>query len=69
MKMRDTDGFFRLIYLCIGVMAVFALIANMTKFGVSGPLWVGENSVTSMIAPLVLVICFIGIAVYVVVNR
>jgi len=66
--MSDTQGFFQLILLCFGVMVVFAIIANLTLFGVPGP-WVGDDSVTSMIAPLVLVICFVGIAAYVVVNR
>ena len=63
--MSDNQGFFQIILLSFGVMVVFALIANMTTFGVSGP-WAEVNT---LIAPLVLIICFIGIAAYVVTHR
>jgi len=66
--MSDRDGFFQLILLGVGVFVVFALIANLTSFGVPGP-WVGTDSVTSMIAPLMIVICFIGFAAYMVTHR
>lgn len=66
--MNDTRGFFQLTLIGFGVMVVFALIANMTSFGFSGP-WTGENSVTSIIAPLILVICFLGFVAYVVTHR
>ena len=63
--MSDRGGFFQLILLSFGVMVVFALIANMTTFGVSGP-WAEVNV---LIAPLVLVICFLGMVAYVVTHR
>ena len=63
--MSDNGGFFQLILLSFGVMVVFALIANMTTFGVSGP-WAEVNV---LIAPLVLVICFLGMVAYVVTHR
>ena len=63
--MSDNAGFFQLILLSVGVMAVFALIANLTSFGVSGP-WAEVNV---LIAPLVLVICFMGFIAYVVTHR
>ena len=66
--MSDTQGFFHIILLGFGVFVVFALIANLTSFGVAGP-WVGENSVTYFLAPLALVICFVGIVAYVVTHR
>ena len=61
----DNEGFFQLILLSFGVMIVFAIIANLTSFGVSGP-WAEVNT---LIAPLVLVICFLGMVAYLVVNR
>ena len=64
-ELSDKDGFFQLILLSFGVMVVFALIANMTTFGVSGP-WAEVNV---LIAPLVLVICFLGMVAYVVTHR
>ena len=63
--MSDTKGFFQLILLSVGVMTVFALIANLTSFGVPGP-WADVNT---LIAPLVIVICFLGFAAYVVTHR
>jgi len=63
--MSDRGGFFQLILLSFGVMVVFALIANMTTFGLSGP-WAEVNT---LIAPLVLVICFLGMVAYVVTHR
>lgn len=63
--MSDTEGFFQLILLSVGVMVVFTLIANLTSFGLSGP-WAEVNV---LIAPLVLVICFLGMAAYVVTHR
>jgi len=63
--MSDRSGFFQLILLSFGVMVVFTLIANMTSFGVSGP-WAEVNT---LIAPLILIICFIGFVAYVVMNR
>ena len=63
--MSDREGFFQLILLSVGVMAVFALIANLTSFGVSGP-WAEVNV---LIAPLVIIICFIGFAAYMVTHR
>ena len=63
--MSDNAGFFQLILLSVGVMAVFALIANLTSFGVSGP-WAEVNA---LIAPLVLIICFMGFIAYVVTHR
>ena len=65
MNMGDNEDFFRLILLCFGVLVVFALISQLTSFGLSGP-WAGVNT---LIAPLALVICFVGIAVFLVVNR
>lgn len=65
--MKD-DGFFQLILLGVGVMVIFTLIAKLTVLGVPGP-WAGPNSVTSMTAPLILVICFLGFAAYVVAHR
>jgi len=64
-KISDNTGFFQLILLSFGVMVVFALIANMTTFGISGP-WAEVNT---LIAPLVLVICFLGMVAYVVTHR
>ena len=63
--MSDNTGFFQLILLSVGVMAVFALIANLTSFGVSGP-WAEVNV---LIAPLVLIICLMGFIAYVVTHR
>ena len=63
--MSDNKGFFQLILLSFGVMTVFALIASLTSFGLSGP-WAEVNA---LIAPLVLVICFLGMAAYVVTHR
>ena len=63
--MSDRSGFFQLILLSFGVMVVFALIANMTSFGVSGP-WAEVNV---LIAPLVLIICLLGMVAYVVTHR
>lgn len=63
--MSNTKEFFQLILLSVGVMVVFALIANLTTFGVSGP-WAEVNT---LIAPLVIVICFLGMATYVVTHR
>lgn len=65
MKMDGNKGFFQLILLCFGVLVVFALISQLTTFGISGP-WAEVNI---LIAPLALIICFVGIAAYVVVNR
>lgn len=61
----DNDGFLQLILLSFGVMVVFALIASLTSFGVSGP-WAEVNT---LIAPLVLVICFLGMTAYMVIHR
>ncbi len=58
-------GFFQLILLSMGVFVVFTLIAYMPTLGISGP-WVDVNA---LIAPLILVICFIGFAAYVVTHR
>ncbi len=63
--MSDTSGFFQLILLSFGVLVVFALIANLTSFGVSGP-WAEVNVI---IAPLALVICFLGMVAYVVTHK
>lgn len=63
--MSGNSDFMTLIFLGIGVMTVFALIANLTGFGVSGP-WAEVNVI---IAPLVIVICFIGFIAYLVANR
>ena len=63
--MCDSEGFFQLILIGIGVMVVFALIANMTTFGVSGP-W---TQVNLLIAPLILIIGFMGFVAYVVTHR
>jgi len=63
--MSDMKGFFQLILLSLGVIVVFTLIAYMPTLGISGP-WAEVNT---LIAPLVLVICFLGMAAYVVVNR
>ena len=63
--MSDNAGFFQLIFLGVGIMAVFALIANLTSFGVSGP-WAEVNV---LIAPLVLIICLMGFIAYVVTHR
>lgn len=65
MKMVETDGFFQIILLGIGVMVVFALIAYLPTLGVDGP-WAEVNV---LIAPLIVVICFLGIAAYVVTHR
>ena len=64
-ELSDRNGFFQLILLSFGVMVVFALIANMTAFGVSGP-WAEVNV---LIAPLVLIICLLGMVAYVVTHR
>ena len=64
-NMSDRDGFFQLILLSFGVMTVFTLVANLSTFGLSGP-WAEVNV---LIAPLILVICFLGIAAYVVTHR
>lgn len=58
-------GFFQLILLSLGVMVVFTLIAYLPTLGVSGP-WAEVNT---LIAPLVFVICFLGMAAYVVTHR
>lgn len=63
--MSDNEGFFRLIFLGVGVMVVFALISYLPTLGVSGP-WANVNT---LIAPLVLVICFIGFIAYMVAHR
>lgn len=65
MKMSGNVSFFQLILLCTGVIVVFILISQLTTFGLSGP-WAEVNT---LIAPLVLIICFVGIAAYVVINR
>ena len=65
MKMGDNEGFFQIILLSVGVMSVFALIAQLTDLGLSGP-WAEVNT---LIAPLVLIICFVGIATYLVTHR
>ena len=59
------DGFFQLILLGVGVMAVFTLIAYLPTLGVSGP-WAEINV---LIAPLILIICFLGFIAYVVTHR
>ena len=59
------DGFFQLILLGFGVMTVFTLIAYLPTLGVSGP-WAEINV---LIAPLIIVICFIGFIAYVVTHR
>ena len=63
--MSDREGFFQLILLSLGVMVVFTLIAYMPTLGISGP-WAGVNT---LIAPLVIVICFLGMVAYVVTHR
>ena len=59
------DGFFQLILLSFGVMTVFMLIAYLPTLGVSGP-WAEINV---LIAPLILIICFLGFIAYVVTHR
>lgn len=54
-----------MILLGVGVMVVFALIAYLPSLGISGP-WVQVNT---LIAPLVLIIAFIGMVAYVVTHR
>ena len=63
--MSDREGFFQLILLGFGVLSIFALIANMTSFGVDGP-WAEVNV---LIAPLAIVICLLGFAAYMVTHR
>lgn len=63
--MSNMGDFFRLILLSVGVMVVFLLIAYLPTMGVPGP-WATVNA---LIAPLILVICFLGFAAYVVTNR
>ena len=63
--MSDRDGFYQLILLGFGVMTVFALIANMSSLGVSGP-WAEVNI---LIAPLVFVIITVGFLAYLVTHR
>ena len=63
--MSNMHGFFQLILLSLGVMVVFTLIAYLPKLGVYGP-WAEVNA---LLSPLILVICFLGFAAYVVVNR
>ena len=64
--MTENDGFLQLLLLSFGVMTVFTIIANLTDpLGVPGP-W---EAVTVLIAPLILVICFMGFAAYVVTHR
>jgi len=63
--MSDTTGFFQLILISMGVMVLFTLIAYLPTLGMSGP-WADVNA---LIAPLVLVICFIGMVAYVVTHR
>ena len=66
--MSDRDGFFQLILLGVGVFVVFTLIANLDNFGLSTTpgLW---ESVNTLIAPLIIVICFLGFAAFVVTHR
>ena len=54
-----------MILLGVGVMVVFALISYLPTLGVSGP-WAQVNT---FIAPLVLIIAFIGMIAYVVSHR
>lgn len=63
--MNGSKGFFQLILLGMGVMVVFALIAYMPTLGISGP-W---TTVNTLIAPLVLIICFVGFVAYAVTHR
>ena len=67
--MGRNDGFFQLLLLGIGVMVVFTLIAYMAdptvNMGISGP-WAEVNA---LIAPLMIVICFLGFVAYVVTHR
>jgi len=63
--MSGSDGFLQLILIGIGVMTVFALLVNLTGFGVSGP-W---SEVNVLIAPLIIIICFLGFIAYVVTHR
>jgi len=63
--MNEMRGFFQLILMSVGVMVVFTLIAYMPTLGISGP-WAEMNA---LIAPLVLVVCFLGFVTYVVVSR
>lgn len=65
MRMSDNKGFFQLILMSFGVLVVFTLIAYMNTLGISGP-W---TEVNTLIAPLILIICFIGFIAYVVANR
>ncbi len=66
--MSSTKGFFQLILLSMGVFVVFTLIAYMPTLGISGPC-VGENSVLSILAPLILVFCFLGMIAYAVTHK
>ena len=63
--MSESRGFFQLILLGVGVMVVFALIAYLPTLGISGP-WAQVNT---LIAPLILIIAFIGMIAYVVTHR
>lgn len=64
--MSDTEGFFQLIFLGIGVLVVFMLIVYMPTMGFEEESW---NYVRDKIVPLIIVICFLGFAAYVVTHR
>lgn len=63
--MNSTEGFFQMILLSIGVIIVFTLIAYMPTLGFS-ELWTDVNT---LIAPLILIICFLGMIAYAVTHR
>ncbi len=64
-SMNSTEGFFQLILLSVGVLVVFTLIAYMPTLGISGP-WAEINA---LIAPLILIICFLGMIAYAVTHK
>ena len=74
MKMSDTKGFFQLLFLGAGVMVVFMLIVYMPTMGFEELSDVSEGQliwelVGDRIAPLMVVIFFLGFAAYVVTHR
>ena len=64
--MGKSGGFFQLLLLGIGVLTVFTLIAYMPTMGFERTVW---EDVRDAIAPLIVVICFLGFAAYVVTHR
>ena len=63
--MSGNKNFFTLIFIGMGVFTVFTLIAYMSTLGVSGP-W---SQINTLIAPLIIIIIFIGVLAYVVAHR